>query len=574
MWLRIAWPTVTNLSSSSYRYVFQTDYDRYPDDIDGEGDAWGLGLARTRTYGSRGMLFAESSPGRPVKDPKWRPETAHEAPPCGGILGIYNRSDRRRWYWRCPHCLEHFEAAPGMSLFQLPDVESLLSDIRRIDIGKMARQYGGRIVCPLCSAHIGGEHKKRMNAGGRWVRDGQRLTSAGALVGEGRTSSIGGWWLGGVAAEYASWESLVSAELQAILQYATTGDETAWQTAVNTGQAMPYTSRHLVDNKGAAAPRDRKDDTLRQHIVPTWARFLLASVDVQGGVNGRFVVQVHAIGEHQEAPIARFSIVASNREGVGGKAPVDPTSVPEDWDLLTEQVLRHTYRIDGTDLELQVHALVLDTGGEGKRKSKDAPVGKVAENTTANAYAYWRRMKRERLHKRVMLVKGAPMKNADWLVRPTMVGGPKGREDVELHLLNSNLLKDAVEARAKRTDGGVGSFLFPGWLSEAWFDEWDAEQRNLDGTWTQIRARNEARDLTCYVRAGCLWLGVDRWKDWTNVPAWALPLDQGNSGVRTRAERQEMQDNERVASTPDALAPASTGRSSLTRRSGRSGYLG
>ena len=37
MWLRIAWPTVTNLSGSDYRYVAFTDYDRMPDDIDGEG---------------------------------------------------------------------------------------------------------------------------------------------------------------------------------------------------------------------------------------------------------------------------------------------------------------------------------------------------------------------------------------------------------------------------------------------------------------------------------------------------------------------------------------------------------
>jgi phage terminase large subunit GpA-like protein len=577
MWLRIAWPTVTNLSSSSYRYVFQTDYDRYPDDIDGEGDAWGLGLARVRTYGSRGMLMAESSPGRPVTDPNWEPQTPHEAPPAKGILGIYNRSDRRRWYWRCPHCLEHFEAAPGIDLFRLPPIEQLLTDIRRIDIGRMARQYGGRIVCPLCAAEIGGEHKKRMNAAGRWVPDGARLTSGGILVGEPRTSSIGGWWLGGVAAEYASWESLVGAQLQALLDYATTGSELSWQTTVNTGQAMPYTPRHVVEGKRALNPRERRDPAYEKHVVPKWARFLLATVDVQGGVNARFVVQVHAIGESLEVPIARFAITESDREGVGGKAPVDPTSVAEDWDLLTERVLRHTYAIEDSELELKVYALVLDTGGEGKKKTKDTPAGKVAENVTEKAYAYWRRMKRQRLHKHVMLTKGVGIKNADWLVRKTDVGGPKGREDVELHLLNSNALKDATEARAKRTDGGAGSFIFPQWLTDAWFDEWDAEVRNADGTWTQIRSRNESRDLVVMARAGCLWLGVDRWRDWSQVPPWALPLDAGNSMVVTRTERREMQDNERVAPMrDDGVRPAEPARSGggLTRRSGRSGYLG
>ena len=32
MWVRIAWPTIGNLSSTEYRYVAFTDYDRMPDD--------------------------------------------------------------------------------------------------------------------------------------------------------------------------------------------------------------------------------------------------------------------------------------------------------------------------------------------------------------------------------------------------------------------------------------------------------------------------------------------------------------------------------------------------------------
>ena len=28
-----------------------------------------------------------------------------------GILSLYNRGDRRRWYWPCPHCGEYFQPA-------------------------------------------------------------------------------------------------------------------------------------------------------------------------------------------------------------------------------------------------------------------------------------------------------------------------------------------------------------------------------------------------------------------------------------------------------------------------------
>ncbi|MCM4841582.1 phage terminase large subunit family protein, partial [Escherichia coli] len=64
---------------------------------------------RTTTFMSSGMTLVESSPGRDVKDVKWRRTSPHEAPPTTGILSLYNRGDRRRWYWPCPHCGEYFQ---------------------------------------------------------------------------------------------------------------------------------------------------------------------------------------------------------------------------------------------------------------------------------------------------------------------------------------------------------------------------------------------------------------------------------------------------------------------------------
>ena len=151
MWLRIAWPTVSNMSGSTYRYVALTDYDRMPDDIDGEGAAFFLALKRVQTFLSRGMAMAESSPGRDITDPFWTPATLHEAPPVGGILGLYNSSDRRRLYWKCHDCFEWFEAAPGLGLFRLPSEEQLLEEIRTIDTEVMAKEFS-RIVCPHCGS--------------------------------------------------------------------------------------------------------------------------------------------------------------------------------------------------------------------------------------------------------------------------------------------------------------------------------------------------------------------------------------------------------------------------------------
>lgn len=38
--LQIGWPSITVFSSSDYKRVALTDYDRFPEDIDGEGDGF------------------------------------------------------------------------------------------------------------------------------------------------------------------------------------------------------------------------------------------------------------------------------------------------------------------------------------------------------------------------------------------------------------------------------------------------------------------------------------------------------------------------------------------------------
>ena len=45
-YLKIGWPSVNIMSSSDYKSVALTDYDRFPEDIDGEGDAFSLGSKR------------------------------------------------------------------------------------------------------------------------------------------------------------------------------------------------------------------------------------------------------------------------------------------------------------------------------------------------------------------------------------------------------------------------------------------------------------------------------------------------------------------------------------------------
>lgn len=561
MWLKIAWPTVSNLSSTSYRYVFETDYDRMPQNLDGEGNPFMLGSARPRTFLSRGKICVESSPGFPIVDAAWTPATRHEAPPCDGILAIYNNSDRRRWYWRCPDCYEGFEAAPGVGLFNLPSERELLEEVRTADLTKLAKHHS-HVVCPHCGSMIAFKQRYELNKGGKWLQDGLIWTKADGVTGTAMNSVTAGYWLGGVAAAYQDWTLMLTKHLQGLRDYALTGNEGTLQVAVNTDQGMPYLSRHLAESQGARkSPAERAEPTLVRYTCPPETRCVIGSVDVQGGVASRFVVQLHAVGPNMEQwLINRFEIKLSEREGMGAeKAQIDPSNYPEDWDVLTEQLLRATYKTAIDNVEIRLKMLVVDSGGEA--------------GATPNAYAWFRRIRKLGLHTRVRLYKGASDKKAPQ-IKETMVGArrPGEKGDIPLLMCNTNLLSDGVDAGLKRQEAGPNYIHFPSWLPPAFYDELTAEQRQKTGVWMQIRKRNESFDLCRMVRVGMLVLGLDKIKDWNVVPGWLKPLEH-NTETITREERQALQANTVVAVMPDDEPVISVQPKRRVRRSIGSSYL-
>lgn len=587
MWLRIAWPTVSNVSGSTYRYGAITDYDRIgnAENVDGEGSLFGLVLKRIQTFLSRGMALAESSPGKEITDPTWRPATPHEAPPVGGILGLYNLTDRNRWYWRCPDCSSRFEAKPGIELFNMPDDTQLIEEVRTANLESMAAHYGTHVVCPHCGSMIERKAKRHLNKTGIWVPDNCIVNDDDEIEGPINQSKMAGYWLGGVAAAYQNWESLVLNHLRGLRDYALTGSEETLKRTINTDQGMPYTPRHLLEDKRNAKTVEEKAEDYARYVAPDWTRCLLAQVDVQGGSTARFVVQIHAVGPHLESQVIdRFDIKDSKREGMGTEfAPIDPMRYPEDWDVLTDKILEATWKTHLQNREIKVRRLVVDTGGEG-----DKDDGSV----TANAYAWFRRIRQLGHGDRVRLYKGASEKKAP-LMRLTRVGkkGLKDKGDVPLLLCNPHLLSDAVDAGIRRETPGPNYIHFPkprhptlnpnGWVTQAFFDELKAEIRGPTGVWSKIKRRNETFDLCRMARANMLSLGLDKVRDWNSVPDWLAPLEL-NSFVIETEERREMKSNETVSAPDEVLEVEkptvrvipTPGKRKKVRRSVASPYLG
>lgn len=518
MLLALSHPSSAELAGKPIPRLWLTDYDRMPENVDGEGSPYDLANKRATTFGRFGMCVAESSPSYIVENPNWIPVTPHEAAPTKGILALYNRGDRRRWYWQCLGCSEWFE----------PEFKQLRYPEEGDDLFRAERAV---LACPHCEHEHKHQQKKTLNANGRWVADGMKLKKDGTLVGRPYRSKIASFWLKGVAAAFVDWATLVERYLKAQAEFEKTGSEEALKTTVNTDQGEPYTPQALMEERLPDQLKSRAEDwggSADDPIVPEGVRFLVATVDVQAGTRGgSFVVHVHGIGEGNDTWIVdMFKIRKSKREDERGDLElIDPAAYAEDWDALIEQVIERTYPLaDGSKRRMQIKLVGCDSGGK--------------DGVTANAYKFWRRLRDDKqdrkYHLRFQLLKGEPSKTAPrYMVkhpdaqRKDRKAGARG--DIPVGFINSNIMKDAIHAMLGRTDPGGGMVHFPSWAEDWLYTQLTAERKTPKGWESMSRRRNEAWDLLYYAHALLLdkRIRADR-IDWDDPPGWAKPWDKND----------------------------------------------
>lgn len=518
MMLNLSWPSVTEMAGKPVPRVALTDYDRMDDDIDGDGSPFDLASKRTTTFGSFKMALAESSPSKPIIDTRWIAESPHEAPPANGILALYNRGDRRCWYWPCPHCDQYFEGKFEHLVWQ--DTGDPLTSSESV-----------RMKCPHCGELIHPDERHEMQQWGMWLKDGQGIDPEGRRFGKGRRTSIASFWLRGVAASFVTWKRLVEVYLLAEEEYRKTGSEEALKKFYNTDLGEAYLpkavdSDRLPEHLKTRAERyaDLDDDDAK--IVPHNSRMLIATVDVQKNL---FVVQIHAILPGSPFDIAlvdRFRIKQSNRydEDTGEILWVKPATYLEDWDLLIEQVMNKTYPLaDGSGRHMAVKLTVCDSGGYSKDKG---------ESVTSMAYAFYRRLRDEGLHGRFHLLKGEskpgiPRTRITYPDSSDKNQWAAARGDVPVLMLNSNALKDALHARLDCIQPGKGMYRFPTWLADWWYQEMCSEFRTPKGWEKYSHSHNEAWDLSYYCIGACISKLINiEGIDWSNPPAWAAEWDE------------------------------------------------
>lgn len=552
--LKIGWPSINVLSSSDYKYVALTDYDRWPEDIDGEGDGFSLASKRTTTFMSAGMTLVESSPGKDIVDLKHTPKSTHEAPPTTGILSLYNRGDRRRFYWQCPDCSEYFE----------PSMANMVG--YRDDSDFVKASENARLQCPHCQALITPELKRELNIKGVWLKEGQKINAKGEITGEPRKSRIASFWLEGPAAAYQTWAQLTYKLLNAEHEYEMTGSEETLKAVTNTDWGLPYLPRSALEQRRSDELMERREE-IDEKTVPPQCRFIVAAVDVQGGKNRRFVVQMVGYGENGERwLIDRYNISHTLPDSDGVIEKIDPR-IPDDWNILISDVLKKCYPLSHKPTHfMPILAMAVDSGGE--------------DGVTDNAYKFWRKCRRDGYAKRVYLVKGDSTKRQKLITKTYPDNTARSdrhssaRGDVPLYLLQTDYLKDRINNALARDTVGDNYIHFPEWIGEWFFNELVYEERGADGKWRKPgKGNNEAFDLFCYAHAIAILRGYERikWGDEKDVPSWAKLPDINPNIIReqTITAEQAVETEEKIAKvTPKQTKPKSSWLNGGGRKTG------
>lgn len=518
--LGLAWPTKAELAGKPIPRIALTDRDRMEDDIDGEGDPFDLATKRTTSFGSFAMTLCESSPSREITDFRYMPKTAHEAPPTTGILALYNRGDRRRWYMPCGRCGEYLE--PRFELLEWDPFATLLDAAESV-----------RMKCPHCEGKIHPDERFTLQQSGLWLPDGCQIVG-GKVEGTPRRSRYASYWIEGCSAAFTNWPKLVASYLTAEEEFDSTLNEEPLKKFYNTDLGRPYKPKAAAQDRtpeelmGRAEEFGRNPETGEIEIISEVA-FLICTVDVQKNM---FVVQVWGVipGEPYDlALVERFDIRKSlRRDDDGDRQWVKPGTYLEDWDLLIPQVVNRTYAMEGREERMAIRIVGCDSGGKA--------------GVTANAYAFWRTLRTKGLGNRFLLLKGSGTPNAPQ-VRETFPDSSDrknlavARGDVPVWQLNSNQLKNEANNRLASEEKNKGMIRIPKW-NPAWLFKEFCSEILKDKGWIKAPGirNNEAWDLLYYAIALCMtkYIRCERPDFWKSPPSWADPNDPANPFIVKR----------------------------------------
>lgn len=498
--------TENNLINKSAPRILADEIDAYPDSL---GDVKVLLDVRRQTFGRRSMLLAISHPDRArglVPERDWT----------AGIMAVYADSDRRLWFWPCPHCGAWSSPIPTAARFMALEYpkDGTLDEIER----------GAHLLCPVNGCIIEDQHRREMNIAafrspfGGWIGEGQTIAEDGTVSGQLISTRTAGFWIVGVMSPFliGGIGGLARARAKAEREFETSGEDKTLKEVVVKQWGYPYSPPKLVGSIDAETLAERaKSETQTLGVVPTGVRFLSAWVDVQIA--------------HFEVLVRGWGVTAESWVIDKLRVPADTATDRDAWDKLFEGLLARRYELsDKSGRGMSIRVIGYDSGG--------------SPGVSDQAYALWRRLKSRNVPKTYGVSEGRPM----WSIIPTKGAATRNaprlsvvypdsqRKDrkaarsgtVPLALFNANLFKDDLAGQLQHALPGANFVHFPAELRSkepphTTFEQLTAEKRRPDGRWEKPHqgVRNEMLDLMVGTHVLARLHGLAR-INWENPPAW------------------------------------------------------
>lgn len=509
------------------------------------GDVLGLADFRRQTFGDESMVLAMSHCDKATGlDPNedWN----------SGIMAAFKDSDRRLWYWPCPHshCGLVSSPAPTAKWVTILDIS------RNGSLDEIAAKT--RLYCPHCGGEIADHQRRAMNIAAfrsayrGWIGLGQDISPEGEVEGALIETRTAGFWMQGVMSPFllSGIGGLARAVVKAERELEDGTSETALQSlrdAVVKGLGLPFSAVKKHGSIDAQTLADRAEPDLQLRTVPEGARFLTAWVDI-GGVY--FDVMVRGWGPGGESWIVdQFKIVVSERLGPSGDPlPVDPANHAADWDQMLTRLTGARYPLaDASSRGMAIRAIGYDAFG--------------APGVTAQAYAAWTRWRNpaegrsytiknygkvgERDIYSVMPTKGIPgvrvtrlsVVYPDSQRKDRMV---KTRGEIPMVQFSPNAFKDEMAGHLGKAEPGEWYVHAPAELltrdasgqpkpPHLFFEQLVSEAPDKAGNWDKIKpnARNEAIDQMVATHVLAHLHGLTR-INWDKPPNWAAPHDKNS----------------------------------------------
>jgi phage terminase large subunit GpA-like protein len=490
--------SASSLSSIPAKNIFGDEIDRWPDNVEGEGDPVELVEARQATYSRKKAYY--------VSTPTFKRSSK--------IHREWLSSDQRWYYVPCPHC-DHYQ------ILGHEDWERPLTAFDHLRYETKVDASGQQIVTSAslfckntnCGAEILEHNKPIMFAKGEWRKHNPESEVAGFMLSS-LYSPLG--WM--------SWKDICQKYVRAL----NSKDPEKMITFVNLqlGEVYEDVGERPVEQKLFARREQYPIGTVQRGAV-----FLTCAVDVQAD---RIEAEVQAWGRNRQ------------RWSVERKILIGDTKDDDVWDELEDYITTTFNHVDGWAMPIM--KVVVDSGYETQkvynfcRKFDPRRVIPIkGEETLSQMYA---------MPKAVDVSENGKTKRRGvklWKVGTNMI-------KAELY---GDLQKEAPEDITQ--DLPAGYIHFPDYDLE-YFSQLVAEERRLKKNtkghtvieWHKIRDRNETLDLYVYNRAAAAMIGIDRWKEeeWKKAESNIMVVknlkrpENGNNNAKTKQPKKSRADSD------------------------------